>query len=212
VEIAGVVRDVRTDGPTRGMDATAYVPFAQRQEGGRLQFVIGTHGNPGDLIAAARAAGARVDPGVPLYDIRTFEQIREAHIRDRRFVMSMLSWFGALAFVLALLGLYAAISYLVHLRTREIGVRMAMGSTAGAVRASVIANGVGHCAVGVLLGCAIAIGLSQWLSSRLVALGQLDWLALSAVSFAFLTSAALAAWVPAYRASRVDPVMALKYE
>ena len=67
----------------------------------------------------------------PLYDIRTFDEIREAHVRDRRFVMTMLSWFGALAFGLAVLGLYAVVSYLVHLRTREIGIRMTMGATTG---------------------------------------------------------------------------------
>ena len=212
VDLVGVVRDIRPGGPTARLDATAYIPFAQRQAGGPLQFVVKAHGDPSQLIAAARAAGARVDAGVPLYDIRTFDQIREAHVRDRRFAMTMLSWFGGLAFVLAVLGLYAVIGYLVHLRTREIGIRMAMGATTGEVRLSVLANGMAHCFAGVVLGAALAIALSQLLSSRLRDLGQLDVVTLSIVSVAFLASAALAAWLPARRATLIDPVQALRFD
>jgi putative ABC transport system permease protein len=212
VEIVGVVRDVRTAGPSGRLDATAYVPFAQRQDGGPLQFVLKTHGNPSQLIAAARAAAARIDPNVPLYDIRTFDQLREAHVRDRRFVMTMMSGFGALAFVLAVLGLYAVVSYLVHLRTREIGIRMAMGATSAAVRMSVLANGVAHCLAGLVLGGVLAVALSQLLSSRLRDFGELDLVSLSVASAAFLVSAALAAWLPARRATKIDPVHALRFE
>jgi putative ABC transport system permease protein len=212
VDIVGVVRDVRTGGPAGSLDATAYVPFAQRQAGGPLQFVVKTHGNPAQLIAAARAAGMRIDPSVPLYDIRTFDQIREAHVRDRRFVMTMLSWFGGLAFVLAVLGLYAVVSYLVHLRTREIGIRMAMGATTRAVRMSVLASGVGLCLAGVVLGSVFAIGVSQLLSSRLRDFGELDLVTLSIVSVTFLAFAGLAAWLPARRATLIDPVKALRFD
>jgi putative ABC transport system permease protein len=212
VDIVGVVKDIRPGGPSASLDATAYVPFAQRQDGGPLQFVVQTQGDPNRHIAAVGAAAARIDPNVSLYDIRTFDQIRAAHLRDRRFVMTMLSWFGGLAFVLAVLGLYAVVSYLVHLRTREIGIRMAMGATIGTVRVSVIANGVAHCLAGVLLGAALALGLSQLLSSRLRDLGQLDFVTLLIVSIAFLSSAALAAWLPARRATRIDPVQALRFE
>jgi predicted permease len=212
VEIVGVVRDVRLGGPEGTIDATAYVPFAQRQSVGRMQVVLKAHGDPSQLIAAVRDAGGRVDPNVPLYDIRTFDQVREAHVRDRRFVMTMLSWFGGLAFVLAVLGLYAVVSYLVHLRTREIGIRMAMGATTGTVRLSVIINGVAHCVAGVVVGAALAIGLSQLLSSRLRDLGELDLVTLLIVSVAFLACAALAAWIPARRATLIDPVQALRFE
>ena len=175
-------------------------------------FVVEAHGDPSQLIAAARTAGARIDPNVPLYDIRSFNQIRESHVRDRRFVMTMLSWFGGLAFVLAVLGLYAVISYLVHLRTREIGIRMAMGATTGVVRTSVIVHGVAHCMAGLVVGGASAIGLSQLLSSRLRDLGQIDLTTLSIVSAAFLASATVAAWLPARRATLIDPVQALRFE
>jgi putative ABC transport system permease protein len=212
VDIVGVVRDIRPGGPGGMLDATAYIPFAQRQAGGPIQFVVKSHGDPVQLMAAARAAGAQVDPNTPLYDIRTFDQIREAHVRDRRFVMTMLSWFGGLAFVLAVLGLYAVISYLVHLRTREIGIRMAMGATTSSVRMSVLANGVAHCLAGIVLGGTLAVGLSQLLSSRLRDLGRLDLTTLSIVSAGFLASAALAAWLPARRATLIDPVQALRFE
>jgi hypothetical protein len=212
VDIVGVVRDIRPGGPSSELDATAYIPFAQRQAGGPLKFVVKSHGDPSQLIASARAAGARIDPNVPLYDVRTFEQIREEHVRDRRFVMTVLSWFGALAFALAVLGLYAVVSYLVHLRTHEIGIRMAMGATTGAVRASVIANGVAHCLVGIGVGAALTVGISRLLSSRLQDIGELDFVTLSVVSAAFIACAALAAWVPARRATLIDPVKALRFE
>jgi hypothetical protein len=136
VQIVGVVRDLRLGGPSEQFDATAYVPFTQRQISGPMQIVVKSRGDPTQLIDSVRAAGAQIDPGVPLYDIRTFDQIRDGQVRDRRFVMTMLSWFAGLAFLLAVLGLYAVTGYFVHLQTREIGIRMAMGATTQAVRPS----------------------------------------------------------------------------
>ena len=210
VQIVGVVRDLRLGGPLATLDATVYVPYAQRLVDGPMQIVIKSRGDPSQLVASVRAAGASVDPSAPLYDIRTFDQIREAHVRDRRFVMTMLSWFGGLAFVLAVLGLYAVVGYMVHLRTQEIGIRMAMGATRGAVRMSVVANSLAHCLAGIVVGAAIAIAMSWALSSRLRDLGELDAATLSIVSAGFLASAMLAAWLPARRATQIDPVQALR--
>ena len=212
LQIVGVVRDVRLDGPAASPDATAYIPFAQRLGGGPLNVVIKTYADPAQLIASVRAAGARVDPNVPLYDIRTFDEIRESHVRDRRFIMTMLSSFGALTFALAVLGLYAVVSYLVHLRTREIGIRMAMGATTEAIRLSVLANGMAHGLAGVLVGCALALGVSRTMSDHLRNLGELDLGTLAMVSAAFLTTNAVAAWLPARRATLIDPVKALRFE
>jgi putative ABC transport system permease protein len=212
VQIVGVVRDVRHDGPAGDVDATAYVPFEQRLSSGPMQIVVKARTDPSQLIAAVRAAGSRVDPNVPLYNIRPFEEIREMHVRDRRFVMTMLSWFGALAFVLAVLGLYAVVSYLVHLRTREIGIRIAMGATTEEVRLRVLANGMAHCLAGVLIGCALAFGLSRAMSGQIRYLGELDTLTLMLVSAAFLGTAGMAAWLPARRATLIDPVQALRFE
>ena len=212
VQIVGVVRDVRHGGPALGVDATAYVPFAQGLSSGPMHIVVKTRSDPSQLIPGVRTAGARVDPGLPLYNIRPFAEIREMHVRDRRFVMTMLSWFGALAFVLAVLGLYAVVSYLVHLRTREIGIRMAMGATTEEVRVRVLASGMAHCLAGVLIGCALALSLSRGLSAQLRNLGELDLVTLVVVSAAFLTTAALAAWLPARRATLIDPVQALRFE
>ena len=212
VQIVGVVRDVRHDGPTRGLDATAYVPFAQGLSSGPMQIVVKARTDPSQLIAPVRGAGLRVDPNVPLYNIRPFEEIREMHVRDRRFVMTMLSWFGGLTFVLAVVGLYAVVSYLVHLRTREIGIRIAMGATTEEVRIRVLTNGMAHGLAGVFIGCALAFGLSRAMSGQFRNLGELDFMTLALVSAAFLGTAAIAAWLPARRATLIDPVQALRFE
>ncbi len=212
VQIIGVVRDLRLDGPNASPHATAYIPFAQRFGAGPLNVVIKTHADPAQVIATVRAAGARVNPNVPLYDIRTFHEIRESHVRDRRFVMTLLSSFGTLTFALAVLGLYAVVSYLVHLRTRDIGIRMALGATTAAVRLSVLANGMAHCLAGVLVGCALALGVSRAMSGQLRNLGELDLMTLTIVSGVFLATATLASWLPARRATLIDPVKALRFE
>jgi ABC-type antimicrobial peptide transport system permease subunit len=177
-----------------------------------MQIVVKVRTDPAQLIPAVRAAGSRVDPSVPLYNIRPFEEIREMHVRDRRFVMTMLSWFGALAFVLAVLGLYAVVSYLVHLRTREIGIRIAMGATAEEIRLRVLANGMAHCLAGVVIGCALALGVSRAISGHVRTFGDLNIVTLALVSTAFLGTAAIAAWLPARRATLIDPVQALRFE
>jgi predicted permease len=212
VQIVGVVRDVRHAGPTGSIDATAYVPFAQRLSSGPMQVVIKARTDPIELITAVRAAGARVDPNLPLYNVRTFDEIREMHVRDRRFVMTMLSSFGALTFALAVLGLYAVVSYLVHLRTREIGIRMAMGATTEAVGRSVLVNGLAHGFAGVVIGCGLAQVMSRAMADHLTNIGELDLVTLALVSAAFVATAAIAAWVPARRATRIDPVRALRFE
>jgi predicted permease len=212
VHIVGVVRDVRHAGPMGAVDATAYVPFAQRLSSGPMQIVVKTRTDPSRMFAAVRYAGARVNPNLPLYNIRTFDEIRETHVRDRRFVMTMLSSFAALTFVLAVLGLYAIVSYLVHLRTREIGIRMAMGATTEAIGRSVLANGFAHGFAGVLIGCGLALCLSRALAGQLRNIGELDLVTLAIVSAAFLLTATMAAWLPARRATLIDPVQALRFD
>ena len=214
VQIVGVVGDVRHGGPEEEFDAAAYVPMAQRllAASGPMHVIVKAAGDPRTLAASVRAAGARVDPNVPLYNIQTFDDVREAYVRDRRFVMKMMSGFGALTFTLAVLGLYGVISYLVQLRTREIGVRMALGPSMWAVRMEVLRAGLKYSLAGILAGVAAAVALSSLFGTAFQKLGHLDVLTLLSVSSAILAIACLAAWFPAHRVTRIDPVQALKCE
>jgi putative ABC transport system permease protein len=212
VQIVGVVRDVRYSGPEKDFDAAAYVPMAQRLPGHSMHVLVKTARDPRSLAASVRAAGARVDPGVPLYDIQTFDDIRETYIQDRRFVMRMMSGFGGLSIVLAVLGLYGVIAYLVQLRTREIGVRMTLGASTWSVRLDVLRSGLRHAAAGIAVGVGASVALSLLVGSAFERFGALDLLTVAAVSGATLGIAVVATWFPARRATRIDPVVALRYE
>ena len=212
VTIVGVVRDVRYSGPEKDFDAAAYVPMAQRLPGHSMHVVVKTTRDPRLLAAPVRAAGALVDPGVPLYDIQTFDDIRETYIQDRRFVMRMMSGFGGLSVVLAVLGLYGVLAFLVQLRTREIGVRMALGASTGAVRLDVLRSGLRHALAGIAAGVAASVALSLLVGSAFERFGELDLFTVAAVSGATLGIAVAATWFPARRATRIDPLVALRYE
>ena len=189
-----------------------YVPFAQRLDGRPLKLIVKSRSDPARLAASVRAAVSRVDPNLPLYDIQTFDQIRESHVRDKRFVMAMMSAFASLAFALAGLGLYGVISYVVQLRTREIGVRMALGASAETVRRDVMIRGAKHATAGIIFGLAATLGLSHLLGSAVQTLGQLDVVTMAYVSAAMLAITLLSTWLPARTATRIDPAVALKYE
>jgi ABC-type antimicrobial peptide transport system permease subunit len=212
VQIIGVVKDVRHAGPEQELDAAAYVPLAQRASSRPVHFVVKTVGDPALLMATVRrqADGASVD-GLT-YNVMTFDDIRERYVRDRRFVMTMMLWFGGLALTLAILGLYGVISYLVHLRTREIGVRVALGASALEIRAGVLARAAKHSLAGVAIGTAIALALSHVLGSVVQNLGKPDALTLAIVAITIMFVSAMAAWIPAHRATRIDPVQALRFE
>jgi predicted permease len=210
VQIVGVVRDVRMAGPESDLDAAAYIPIAQSLESGAMSLVVRTTREPGQYATQLRTAVARVAPTLPLYHVRTFEQVRDAHVRDRRFVMLMMSAFAALAIALAALGLSGAVSYLVQLRTREIGIRMAMGATRRAVSVAVLRSGLAHAVVGIGVGAALALAASRIISTHVRNLGQIDVGTLSIVAVLLLSVAFVAAWFPAQRAARVDPIIALR--
>jgi putative ABC transport system permease protein len=188
------------------------VPIAQRASSGPVHFIVKTFGDPVLLTAAVRSAAVSASRDGLTYNVMTFDDIRETYIRDRRFVMTMMLWFGGLALTLAILGLYGVISYLVHLRTREIGVRVALGASALEIRAGVLARAARHSITGVAIGTAIALGVSHALGSAVQNLGRPDALTLVIVGATVMLIGAVAAWVPAHRATRIDPVQALRFE
>ena len=211
-EIVGVVRDVRLRGPESKGGAQLYVPFAQSPPYTTLYVVMKTTGNPRASIQAARSAVSAIDDDLPPYNIRTFDDIRASYVADRRFAMTVMLAFAALTAVLAAVGLYGVMSYIVQLRTREIGIRVALGATPGEVVFETMRNGLSYAAIGVAAGCALAGAASRIFISRIAGLQEVDSLTLALSAAAMLTIATGTSWLPARRAGRIDPVVALRAE
>jgi ABC-type lipoprotein release transport system permease subunit len=212
VRIIGVVRDVRHGGPAEDFGAAVYAPMFQRQPAGRMHVVVKAANDPRNLTASVRAAAKRVNASVPIYAVRQFEDIREEYVRDHRFMMTVMSWFGWLAFALSMAGLYGVISYLMHLRTPELGVRMALGASSRSIAWNVLGEGCKHAITGILLGVLAAVGLSRYFGSAIERFGAMDMSVLGGVAALTAAVAVVATWLPARRAARVDPLVALRHE
>jgi len=210
-EVVGVVRDVRISGPEHGFTPAIYLPFAEVPRlSGPLHVVVRSKTDLRHLVPAIRAATVRIDRNLPLYNVRTFEEIRAAYLAERRFAMVLMLIFGGLAFALAFLGLYGVINYLVQLRTREIGVRIAIGATPAAVRREVLASGALHGSAGIAIGLLATFATWRLFSAYVPRLGQFDPVDLAVVAMAVIALTVVASWIPAWRATKVDPVEALR--
>jgi ABC-type lipoprotein release transport system permease subunit len=193
--------------------AAIYVPYEQSGDRHRdRHFVVRTGTDPRLLLPAIRRAVARVDPALPLYKVRTFDEIRAALLADRRFAMIALLGFGLLASGLAALGLYSVLAHLVQQRTREIGIRLAIGATPESVRRLVLSNGLGHATAGLALGAACTFASWRIVAAKVPKVGQVDAATIALLGVGILLVAAIATWVPARRATRIDPMEALRCE
>ena len=211
-EIVGVVRDVSFRGPEAGAGKQLYVPFAQAPSYSNLYVGVKTAGDPRSLVAAARLAVRSVDDSLPPYNIRTFDEIRASYIADRRFAMVVMLAFAGLTGILAAIGLYGVMSYLVQLRVREIGIRVALGATPAGVLRETMRGGLSYAVPGILIGTALATILLRVFISRVPGLQQADVTTLALSAAGMLGLALLSTWIPAQRAGRINPVVALKGE
>jgi putative ABC transport system permease protein len=212
--IVGVVGDVRASGLDKEAGPDIYAPYTQRTFPWLRQvcFVVRTANDPLAHLAETRRAILSVDPDQPLYDVSSFAQIVARSVAERRFQMLLLSAFAGLALVLAAVGTYGVISYGVTRRTQEIGIRMALGATPGNVMDLVLRRGLALTFGGLLLGIAGALALARTLSNLLYGVRPTDPATFAGVA-ALLAVAALAACaIPARRATRVDPLVALRHE
>jgi ABC-type antimicrobial peptide transport system permease subunit len=167
--------------------------------------------NEAALTATSRAIARELDPQVPVA-FKTLRDIVSASIADRRLVLRLLAFFGALALVLATTGVYSVVSYMALQRTREIGVRIALGARDRDVVRLLVQQGAAFAAGGIAIGLAAAFVSTRVLASWLYGVGRVDPATFSVVAVALLAAALVASWVPAHRASRGDPTEALRHE
>ncbi len=214
IEIVGVSGDARYDRLRHAVPPTAYLPDEQvpSQSAGAVLELRTDGGAPKALIAAVRSAVREVDPYLPVFNIRTqLDQINE-HLRQERLISFLAGSFAALAMLLAAIGLYGVIAYSVSRRTGEIGVRMALGATRQAVRRLVLRDSALMVIPGIIAGLGFSLLATRVIRSFLYGLNPSDPLTLAAATATLLAIAFLAAFLPAQRAGRIDPLAALRHE
>jgi len=211
ITIVGVVEDAKR----AGLDATVrpyvFLPMAQFVDR-RADLLLRTSGDPLDLAEAARGEVARLDPALPISGLRTLEQAFSGSLARRRFITSLLAVFAAAATLLAAIGVYGVMAYLVGRRTREIGIQVALGASRRAVLASVLRQALRQAVGGVAIGLLGALVATPFLSSQLFGLEPTDPATFLAVSSLLVLVALLASWLPARRATRIHPAEALRVE
>jgi putative ABC transport system permease protein len=216
IRIVGIVADVRSRGPHIEPPPAVYVAYAQAPrppyQGRSMTFVVRVRGNPNDIVASARAAVTDVDPALPLANVRTMSEVASAATGQPRFTTLVMSFFAGVAFFLAALGLYGILAYSVEQRIREIGVRIALGADNREIFRLVIGNGMVLALAGVAIGVPAALALTRWMSDLLTGVASSDPLTYLAVIGVLGVSAFLASYLPARRATRVDPMVALRTE
>ena len=209
-EVVGVVGDVRDVGLDQENSPEMYLPLS----GGSppTKIVLHTLGDPATLAAALQREVQDVDIDQPIFDVVTMANRIADSLASRKFNMSVLTGFASLAFMLAAIGIYGVISFNVGQRTHEIGIRLALGAQRERVLRLVIGNGMFLGLTGVAFGLLGALSLSRYMSSLLYGISSSDLFTLSSVSLLLLVTALLASYIPARRAAKVDPVIALRYE
>jgi predicted permease len=174
--------------------------------------LVKTSRDPSTAASIIRDAVRAVDPRLPLYQVRTMDALLADSLAPRRFAMRLLTFFAAAALFLAALGLYGVLSYAVAQRTREIGIRMALGAERGTVTKLIVAQGLRLAGIGVALGIVVAMALTRFVKSQLFEVPAVDLVTIAAMTLTLMGAAALASWLPARRAVRTDPIVALRYE
>jgi predicted permease len=207
-EIIGVVRDAKYNSLRRDIAAMMYVP----QSGGGASFELRTAADPQAILPAIREVVAQVNTNLPLFDVKTESEQIDRSLFQERLIARLAGFFGLLALVLACVGLYGLLSYEVSRRTREIGIRMALGARRENVLKLVLQQGIVLAVVGAALGIGVALGVTRYLTSMLYDIHANDPLTMIAVVVLLTVVALAACYIPARRAMRVDPMVALRYE
>jgi predicted permease len=211
VSVIGVVADSRPGALDRDLPPEVYRPQAQRA-GGAMSLVIKTAQEPAALAPAVRAEVRKMDPNLPIPALRTMREIISQTVAERRFQMALTVLFALVALCLGAVGIYGVVSYSVVCRTREIGLRTALGVPRGDLMLWVFAIGFRPVLIGLVAGLFVAIMSGRTLRGLLYGITPTDPVSLGLVSFVLLLTAALACYLPARRAARLDPIIALRHE
>jgi len=212
-QIVGVVRDAKAQSVREQTQRTYYVPFLQDPGAWReTTFQLRTLGDPLNLVTPVRSEIQSINPNLAIFRVRTLEAQVDESLGQERLVTTLASLFGVLAMVLASAGLFGLLSYSVNQRTQEIGIRMALGARAVDVLRLIVGSGMWLAAIGVVIGLAGAFGITRLMASLLFGVSPTDLLTFVFVSAGLLIVALLACYLPARRAMKVDPLIALRYE
>ncbi len=209
-EIVGVIADVRHDLNTP-MQPEYYLPHTQ-SAGSEMLLAARTRSEPSAMTAAIRSELQAMDRDQPIFQIRTMTEVREQSVLLHSFSFSLLSIFAVVALLLAAVGIYGVMSYSVNQRRHEIGIRMALGAQTGDVLRMIVRQGMKLTAMGVAIGLASSVVLVYFVSTLLVGVSVTNWTTFAGVSLLLAAVALVACWVPARRATKVDPMIALRYE
>jgi len=219
-QIIGVVGDTHDAGLNRDPRPLMIIPQAQVPDGmtalnaniGPIAWLVRTHGDPHQYISAITEQLRQASGGLPVAHVRTMDEVVSASTARQDFNMLLLTIFGACALILAAIGIYGLMAYSVQQRTQEMGIRMALGADRGKIRNLVVRQGMILAIIGVVIGTGAAFGLTRFLASFLFGVKTWDPLVFIAVPIILALVAFAATWIPAHRASKLDPMEALRVE
>ena len=212
LHIVGIVGDVRENGLDAETTATVFVHYLQRpRRSSDFSVVVRAQAEPASVIPQMRELMKRLQPDVPL-EFRTLSQIFSSSLNQRRFSLVLFGAFASAALILAITGIYSVMMYAVTQRTQEVGIRMALGATGGNILRLMLGQGLRLTLTGVVLGIAGAFGVTRLLSAMLFGVGPTDLMTFIGAAILLAGVALLACYLPAWRATKVDPLNALRYE
>jgi predicted permease len=212
MEIVAIVKDSHHSGVNEEPKPFVYIPYAQEENVGALTYYVRTSQDPTALATAVRGVVSELDSSLPIDDVRSFAEQINRQLASNRLIAALAEIFGALASLLAAIGIYGLLAYAVTQRTREIGVRMALGADAGKVGRMILKDVSQLVGIGVLLGLPLAYGLGRLVNSMLYGVKAFEFLTVGSALLVMVIVALASAYLPARRATRVDPIVALRYE